>query len=273
MKTILVINDNSAGVVNAAKLAFFIAQETHANIVLANTFKLNNPFAEKAIAGNTASGQDDLLMTNLGEYLDALNDRPNDFEPAIDEMDTSAMDVHQLAQMINQRDIWMIVKGAAEPLSSESYINFNTLLTRVRCPLLLVPETWSLKNIERLVYLADLPYCRLQIVRYLAGLAKLWHADLSIAHLSKEELVGMDKDFDDEVPDDEIRNKVSYDQLFFNNIPEGNLNTAVDVLINGMHNDFLVMAQHHFRCMGLVGPYVAGGLPPHITVPLLIFPS
>lgn len=275
MKTILVINDNSPGVINAAKFAFFIAQELHADIMLANTFKLNNSFAEKAIAGNTGSRQNNPVMTDLSEYLSSLNDRPNDFEPTIAELDTSAMDEKQLAQIINQRNIWMIAKGSVEPPSSGalSGLNFNTILTQVTCPLLLIPQTWSLKNIERLVYIADLRYCRLQIVRYLAELAKLWYADLSVTHLSKEGLTHMDENFAKKVFDDQVRRNINYDQLFFNNTRERDLPTAVDVLINGMHNDLLVMTQNRFHCKEIMGPYVTGSLPSYITVPLLIFPS
>ncbi len=275
MKTILVINDNSPGVMNAAKLAFFIACKMHANLILANTLKLDNSITEKAIAGNICCRQKDSLVTDLAEYSGTLNDRPNDFEPAINEMDTSAMGEDQLVQMINQRDIWMIVKGTTDrlPEGAHGNLNFNSILNKVRCPLLLIPETWTLKNIERLVYITDLRYCRLQIVQYLARLAKLWHADLSITHLTKKGITHMDEDYANKVFNDGVRKNVNYDRLFFNNTRERNLTTAVDVLINGMHNDLLVMTKNRFHYNEIIGPYITNSLPSYITVPLLIFPS
>lgn len=275
MKTILIINNNSVGVINASKFAFFIAQQVHANIVLANTFELNSSFAEKAIAGNAGNYHEYSITTDLAEYLDTLNNRPNDFEPVINEVDTSEMDEIQLAHMINQQNIWMIIKSApnASEIGTHGELNFNTILNKVMCPLLLVPEIWSLKNVERLVYITDLRYCRLQIVRHLAVMAKMWHADLSVAHLSEEGLVEMNEDYAKNVFNDEVRCNVDCEQFFFNNIREKNLNTAVDVLINGLHNDMLVLAKSRYHFNQIIGPYVLNSLPSNITVPVLIFPS
>jgi hypothetical protein len=169
----------------------------------------------------------------------------------------------------------MVVKTVTDALMfdrSSGYLNFDTILSRLRCPLLFVPDGWVLKNIERIAYIADLRYCRMQVVKYLTELAKSCHADLSIAHLAASGIPDMDDHYANDIFDDEVRNKINYDQLFFNNIREKDLATAVDVLINGMHNDLLVMVKNRFHWDEIIGPHTNNTLPAHISVPLLAFP-
>jgi len=44
------------------------------------------------------------------------------------------------------------------------------------------------------------------------------------------------------------------------------------VMINGMHNDVLVMVNHRFHFEEIIGRYITEELPENITIPLLIFP-
>jgi hypothetical protein len=177
--------------------------------------------------------------------------------------------------MINQNQIWMMVKGMPDIVQTaelENQIDIHAVLNKVLCPLFLIPESWHQKSIERLVYIADLRYCRIHIVRYLTGLAQPYLANVSIAHMSANGLPDMAEDYALNVFKDEICSNVKYDQLLFNNIKERNLAKAVDVLINGMHNDVLVMVNHRFHFEMILGRYITDTLPLHLTVPLLIFP-
>jgi len=112
----------------------------------------------------------------------------------------------------------------------------------------------------------------LQVVRYVAEFAKSWHAPVAIAHISANGLPDMAEAYAVSVFSEEICPNINYDRLLFNNIREKDLAKAVDVLINGMHNDLLVLVNHRFHFKELVGYYIAPSLPLHITVPLLIFP-
>ncbi|HEY0244382.1 MAG TPA: hypothetical protein VGC01_02370 [Mucilaginibacter sp.] len=275
MKTILVLNDGSHCAVNASKFAFFIAQKMQANVLLANLFKIRKKANQQIVAGGPDNHLLELTKDDLGEYLETLNNRPNDFQPEIKEIDTSAMNETQLIEIINKEDIWMVVKSIPNvlPLSQlKGNLNLNTVLNKIECPLMLIPQNWSLKNIERLVYITDLRYCRLPIVRYLAELAKPCHADLSIAHISANGMPDMDEAYADCIFNEGICTNVNYDQLLFNNIREKDLTKAVDVLINCMHNDILVMVKNCFHINEIVGKHIYSALPYHITVPLLVFP-
>ncbi|MGZ3755949.1 MAG: hypothetical protein ACXVAY_10760 [Mucilaginibacter sp.] len=273
MKNILVIDDNSAEARHAAEFAFLIAQKMKVNILLAHTQKVKSE--GKLVAQYAGNYEDQFLVPTLGEYLDRLNDRPNDFEPVINEIDASEMNESQFAYMVNHNDVLMIVKSMGDHLPSvvaDHQFNINAILNTINSPILFIPPQWSSKNIERLVYIADLRYCRLQIVRYLTNLAKSFHADLSIAQLAARGLPHIDEDYAQQLFKDEVCCQVNYDQLFFNNIRENDLTVAVDVLINGMHNDILVLLNHQFHFEEIVGQYLTNILPKQIIVPLLVFP-
>jgi len=276
MKNILVINDNSAAATNAAEFALSLAQKMHVNILLASVSGISNKVCEKVQAG---AFEDDLVIgpqkSATHMRLQAKKNTQNEFVPVISEIDTSAMDEQKLAELINKNQIWMMVKGVSAtcpPISPEKNLNVHAVLNNVLCPLLLVPENWQLKPLERMVYIADLRYCRIQIVRYLAELAKPWQASLSIAHLTARGLPDMHDKYALSIFKDEVCPNVNYDRLMFNNVKEKDLATAVDVLINGMHNDLLVLVNHHFHIEEILGRYINDILPEPITIPLLIFP-
>jgi hypothetical protein len=276
MKNILVINDNSAAATNAAEFALSLAQKMPVNILLATMSGISNKVGEKVEVDAFA---EDILTgpAKSGTYmhLQALKNPDNEFVPVITEFDSSAMDEHKIAELINKNQIWMMVKGVPGTLPSISLkknLNVHAVLNNVLCPLLLLPENWTLKPLERMVYIADLRYCRIQIVRFLAELARPWRALLSIAHLTAKGLPDMHDKYALSIFKDGVCPNVNYDRLVFNNVKEKNLSTAVDVMINGMHNDLLVLVNHHFHIEEILGRYITDILPESVTIPLLIFP-
>lgn len=274
MKTILLINDHSPGVMNAAKLAFFIAQELKADLLLADTYRLESSFSE-CVPEDACVQWDGSQYTNLGDYLAEWNERPNDFQPLIREMNIFGLNEKQLAQRVNQNGVWLVVKGSAsgETITEQGCINFHQLLKGITCPILLVPESWVLKTPERVAYIADLRYCRSEILHYLGRLADIWHAGISIAHLSKDGLTDLADPYAAKLFDEAVRGRTDRERLSFNNIKGGDVLQATDVLINGLHHDLLAIAANRFHFNKIIGPYVSGDLPQYLPVPLLIFPS
>jgi hypothetical protein len=197
------------------------------------------------------------------------------FNPEISEIDITGNDESQLSVLVNKKEIWMIFKGIGDTLQvpPRKKLNADFILKKVRCPILFVPLIWSLRDIQRLVYIADLRYCRLNVVRYIADFANFWSADVSIANLPASGLPAMEENYALGIFNEEIRNNVNYDKLLFQNINEKDLKTAIDVMINGLHNDLLVLLNHRFHFEEIIGKYIANILPAYITVPVLIFPQ
>lgn len=275
MKTIIVINDGSLAVANASKLALQIAQSVQANILVANTYKVNKMDLAKVMAGDNIQLPLLIAKNRLVRMLNAINRDSVGYQPEISTADIAGVDAAQFAAMIIKKNIWLMVSGSAAALKDEpgqAQLNLQSVLNRVLCPLLIVPESWVLKPIERITYIADLRYCRAAIVKYLVQLAEPMQAGISVAHLSAKGLPDIEDGYGQRLFTQQIADHVHSHGVGFNNIREKDINKAVDVIINGMHNDMLVLVNHRFHFKEIIGYYLTKTLPGHVTIPLLIFP-
>ncbi|MDB4925262.1 hypothetical protein [Mucilaginibacter sp.] len=275
-KTILVINDNSTAAIHAAEYAFLLAQNVNANIVLANTMASK----ESAVAISPASFNDEEILEEqrfsiIADHLLGINVSESGFRPGIKETDISNANECKLAELINRNKVWMIVKGTSAPVTEADEVQklkVHIVLNKIACPLLLIPEHCPVKIIDRMIYISDLRYFRMEIIRYLVKLARVCKADLSVAHLTAKGLPDMSEEYALNIFTEDICRNVNYDRLFFNKIKEKDFTTAVDVMINGMQNDMLVFVNHHFHIEEILGGYDTKLHMPTITVPQLIFP-
>lgn len=260
MEKILFIHDNSPRSRKALKLAVSLAGKLDARLLPARTRVRKYAGREKIVAGNNE------VQAAVSPVTTPLAAAPD----LAGELDISAVDTPELAQLVNKAGVGMII--CAAECRFPAGLNLDTLLSRVHCPLLLIPDNWS-KRFERMVYLADLRYCRSDIVRYLANLAAACAADLAVAHLTKEGLVHIEETYAHRLFEEQVRPQVNYDRLGFHYTRERDLAKAADVLTKGLHNELLVMTRNRYHFNELVGEAVSGHLPAHIQVPLLIFPG
>lgn len=269
MRSILVMNDGTIQAVHAAKFAFNIAHMMHTALLLANTVPLKKT-SQQVLAGTNIEQPtyqlDDVI------HLAINTSKLEDFQAPVSEIDISELNEAALIQTIREQDILMVVKCMPDTSADKNKLNMNAVLNRITCPLLLVPENWEIKKIERLVYIADLRFCRNMIVSYLAALARPSEATLSIAHLSAKGIPDMEENYARAVFKDQVADHLNYKNLHFNNIKEKDLKKALDVIINGLHNDILALVNHRFHFEEILGRYITDVLPENITVPLLIFP-
>ncbi|MDR3697406.1 hypothetical protein [Mucilaginibacter sp.] len=282
MKTIVVINDSSAEAEHAAELALSIAQMVNADLLIANVFKENTmvKIAEYVLVAAGADSSDMVKTSNKQSLLSklmALNcSHKSDFTPQISDFDASGFTETNMAQFIIKNNIWMMAKGMKENIAlitETRNFDIQCVLNRVMCPLLLVPAKYQLKGLERIVYMADLRYCQLPVVKCLANIARPCNAKLQIAHISIQGLPDMEENYARSFFSEVIGAVVNYDQLFFNNIKEKDIQKVVDVMIHGLSTDLLVLINHQFHFEQIIGRYITGQLPENITVPLLIFPG
>ena len=269
MKTIVVINDFSAEAANAINFAFGIAKKVKADILVADTVFRSRTIEVKSLqmaGGVNENEMDDQAIKLIHQ---------EGYHPAIHNLDVSGFTEEQLAGLIIKNEIWLIVKGIPTDVHDTklgSHLNVQGVLNRVRCPLLLVPENFKLTDFERITYVADLRYCRLQIVKYLAELAAPYSALLQIANIAAKGMPEMEANYATNLFNEIIGININYANVLLNNISERDLKKAIDVMVNAMHTDLLVMVNHRFHFEEIFGRYLPDTLPPNITIPLLIFP-
>ena len=138
---------------------------------------------------------------------------------------------------------------------------------------MLIPEKFSYKAFEKIVYATDLRFCRREIVSFLSQLAKPLNASILIANISAKGLPYMEDNYARSVFENEILNPVKYENIYFSNIRERDIPKALDVLVNGMNNDLLVLVNNKYHFKELLGQNTPYNIPDNIHIPLLIFPS
>ena len=271
MKTILIIDDGSASATNATHLAFNIAKHIGANLVLARIYPVKQPSFSKALqlAGHVAA--DGYRLGPLRGQPANLSLKEGEHMPLIEELEVSSDTEAQLIAYINKNCVWMVIKGLPESAPFNRDVKVQAVLNRISCPVMLVPLKFD-GGFERLVYTADLRYCRLNVLKHLASLAQAFQADLLLAHISAKGLPHLEQNYALTLFSDEISKKIGYERLFFSNTKERDMSRAVDVMIHNMHADLLAVVHHRFHCEQLRTEGSDISVPVQVGIPVLVFP-
>jgi len=272
MKKILLINDGST-TVGLAAMALQIAKTIRAEILIVQTCYQTKAYPAKVLAGTPglAVRSPETETDRLFRLLQQLNGGYDDFQPTVSVAEHPVTEASTIAELALRTDCWMVVCGCSERTACQSSIDFQSLLNRLRCPLLLVPENWAGDPIRRITYMTDLRYCRHDIMRYLAEWVIASQTSLSLAHFSKKGLVPIVESYGLQLFAD-IARQLPGCPLTFNNIREPDIHRALDVLINGLHSDLLVLINHRFHFKEIIGDHLTTQFPEGIGIPILLFP-
>lgn len=273
MKTILIINDGSTAVASAAIMALQIARSQQAGVLIAQTYRQTRIRLSTVLAGNHPSENSKPANEagELSEMLRKLNEGHTGFRPGITTTELPDTDAAGVAELALRLDCWLIVRGCGQMGTGRKALDYQTLLNKLRCPLLLVPERPAGLPIRHITYIADLRYCRHHIMRYLSNLANRLQANVSLAHISAEGLMPIEENYGRALFE-EVCRQTNSGNFTFNNIREPDIRRAVDVLINGLHNDLLVLINHRYHFKAIIGQRLTEQLPEGIDIPLLLFP-
>ncbi|MFC3560580.1 hypothetical protein [Pedobacter jamesrossensis] len=276
MKTILLINDHTPEAEHAAIFGLILAQRMHANIILASSKEPEFDLQNYEWAGST---HDETIAkpihTSLMKKLLCRKKLHPGFSPLIQETELDN-DREGFFLITSRNDLYMVIKGMDE-FSPEALLNvnlnINTLLDKLQVPLLLVPSSWSENEFTRLVYLTDLRFCGIEIVKFLANLAGCWRANLVIAHTSASGLPEIESQEAENIFNQEVSLNVGYKKLFLNILDKNDELNTLEIMVRGMQADLLILVNQHFHFNTLTKQYFKDKCALYKPVPLLIFPS
>ena len=279
MGDIIVINDDSKESLHAAKYAFNLACVYNKNIVLANVISSKPTVLESlARAKPVPSGFQVMLADeegaeNLADHLNCLKSGSG-FTPGIKTLDATGYGERELISYVNIQKTWMIVRGAANDsaiLRITLRLNMQTVLNRVQCPILMVPESAEPAALERLVYLADLRYAQIPVINYLA---KLHNANESVilAHICANGLPELDKSYASDLFSNGLSRNVVGGNLFFTQLKKKHFPEVIDTAIHGLQGDMLICSNHSYHFEQLFGSTFNNTIPVYVPVPILVFP-
>lgn len=230
MKTILVLTDFSDKSKNAADVAWKIAEQVQANLLLYNVCQIPN--AKAVVADSSGRYYDNYSIYNeaaalnlqafAGQLIRKNWDESAAFNPTV----RCTHDVGVLKEKIKgvqrREEIWMVVMGDRSDGGNFQKLikgsDSNEVIDRAQCPVLLVPEKYNWKSIRRIVFAMDVfSDTDLQALSFVSSLAEPFRADISVAHINTDEL-GEDVDFDQDRIEKAIKDNVGYDAITYTEI-------------------------------------------------------
>lgn len=270
-KTILVISDQSPAAEQAVVFAHSLAVQLQADLVVASTVPARQLKTLQPVLAGSNTEEPEPVLSRLA----SLTHVSEGFTPRVTELDVSACPLDDLVALINREGFFLLVEGMstfpAKDLSAQT-INIQSVLNRVRCPLLLVPEGWNVRLPSRITYLADLRYCLVQVLRYLNELGSALSAPLTIAHLAAAGLTEVADSYATQLFREGGLPHTPQVGVSLSHIRERDLPRAINVLIHGLHQDLLVFVNHRYHFEEIFGRKIGPAMPAGLTVPALISP-
>lgn len=278
MKNILIFNDFSPEAEHATELALLLAGKTNSNLYVWNTFdKRENPVA-KELAVIHANEEETGVISDNTSWILKLESKLNwetGLLPVVKFIEGVEYAPNHVLSIVNRYDVGLLIRGISEDEKELVHIEAEALScsTKSGCPVLFIPEKFTYKAFEKIVYATDLRFCRREIVSFLSQLAKPLNASILIANISAKGLPYMEDNYARTVFSETLLTRSNQEHVYFSNIRERDIPRAVDVLVNGMNNDLLVLVNNKFHFNELVGQDMPYTIPGNIHIPLLIFPS
>jgi hypothetical protein len=274
MRTIIVFNDNSAEAGNATEFALDMAKKVKADMLILNLVKQNQLKSAKTLAA--IGGYTSEINTDTSETPDHLSGdiQSGNYSPSISDIEATTFSEKDICELVIRKNIWLMVKGIESQVSHELLCNIDvqSVLNHVGCPLLLIPNHYKKRHFENIAYAVDMRYCRTAVLKFLIELANAYQANLIVEHLSAKGLPPLDDKYALSLFDSEITSKLKYDNIYFNNIKERNINVAIGVIITSLRADLLALVNHRFHFEEIFGRAIKDCLPEHIPVPVIVFP-
>ena len=268
MNDILVINDNTADMWQVTVFAYNIAAKLGRNIIMADTVKTAKTVVVKKHAEYAEEPMDAPMYKDENSLMLTL-DAERNFKPRMDTLDASALNKRGLATYTYTNNISMIVQGVSGIRGKNYSFDPALLLSKICCPVLLVPEYYSGRVVNRAAYLADMRYCQTSILNYVDHLSE---RSVLLAHNCYDGLPDLNNDYANDLFNRVIVPKVRSSKLFFGYIRETNMGKIIDTLSNGVNIDLLACVNRQFHFNRLVGENFPA-LPGSLVIPLLVFPS
>jgi len=284
MKKILIATDFSANAAHAAKYGYVIASQIKADMILCNAFIVP---AEMPQAGTLVWPQfeyDELLegstseLKRLKEQLEHNNDESS-FKPHINCTSEVGAVADVIAEITGKTDVELTILGTHGASKLDTLLVGNhsrRMINDTKGPLLLVPESATVKPIKKVAFATDLehPERDLNAIYDLIPLLKKLKAELLLTHIYN----GDDPTYKFKQHIQqllvELSNKANYPNIFYRIVHSNKAERGLDWLCDHGRVDILAMIhrKHDLLDKMLIGSHTQK-MANHIHIPLLVLPE
>jgi len=283
MKTIAVLTDFSERSEHAAVYALQIAKKIKADILLYNAFM--TPATADTQTAWPAEDYDE-IKTYTQRKLNALSRKledelreksfPGSYLPAINYQCEEGVIANNIADLEENKNIVLIVlatHGADDVSAFLMGNNCRQVIDAASTPLLIVPENCSEKNVEKFVFATDLVHNDIDYIRALSTLAKQFSAEIMVANVNQH--IPLNAEHEKAVVKfkNEIITKINYGRVYYRNIPNNNIKSGLDWLIENVRFDILVMVHRKGDLSDFVfKSSITEKMADRACIPLLVYP-
>lgn len=280
MKKIAVLTDFSDRSTNAALYALQLTRHLGANILLYHTFLV--PSAEPLSAQIAWPLEDDDALQKSNEkdlrlqaeqLKKVLSGWPADaFKPAITCNCSAGTATLDLDELLADKALILIVM-ATHHTGFTALVMGNHLrgvLDNSSLPVMIIPEHAAFTSLQKIAFPTDLSAADLEVLNSLAGLARPFHAEIMLAHISPE---GDPAETPVKNFLQDVGNQIDYPNIYYRNIHQNQVKTGLQELETAVGADLLVMVH---RNKGFIERLFGGSYTQKLAadplVPLLIYP-
>lgn len=273
MKKILVPTNFSETANNALNYATALASLVDATIYLFHTYHVPVSSVEIPV---DIMGEDFQVITKekqkqIKETITFFKEKHPfiDIKPILKE----GFMTDNIKEIIDDEHIDLIIMGTegAEGFAEVLFgTNAGSLIGKINSPLIIVPESYHYKPIQKIVYATDYLQSDIQNINKAAEFAKLFQAALQVIHVATlEDKAQEQRDFRSFVIHG--NSKVHYNNVSYRFIDNETVADAIHNLTQDENTDMFVMVTHKRSFMQRVfDPSLSKKIAYHTTIPMLV---
>jgi nucleotide-binding universal stress UspA family protein len=286
MKKILVPTDFSTSAKNAANYAMLLAKQMKANVELCNAVMvpLEVPLAAHVAAPivsfETLEHEVEQELKRWAGKLkqkDEFETAPDTFHPLVEHVVGAGSVPDVITNIAANAEVSLTVMGMSGGGGLSKFLLGSAsrgMVEATQTPLLLVPDESRFKGLHKIAFATDLSKTDIAIVHTLAGLAKVFNAEILIVHISEK---ASDNEHNNQHKIDsflnEVTNSVNYHKIYYQHVMDTAIGEGLDWLAEYGQIQMLAMVhrKHNVLHQLFKGSYTQK-LKKRINIPLLVFP-
>jgi len=284
MKKILVLTDFSKKSEHAAEFALAIAAKVNAEVTLHNAFYVPSlvpvdPAMYSYYDDYAESGKENMDELNqLAERLKKKYVKLNGSNPPpITLKNCLGLLKETIEETAGKNKFWLIVMGdqCKEGAISRFMFGSNTysVIDRVSCPVLLVPEKAVQKPFRKIVFAASLRQAEHKAVSFLKKFGDFYESEISVIHVT-EEKPSVEEKVKNYDAYSRLNSGVDYPNIYYRDIAGKDIVKTISSLAGKEGPDLLVVQHKQRSVIGkLFHTSITKELMEFHRVPLLVVPS
>ncbi|MBS1635776.1 MAG: universal stress protein [Bacteroidetes bacterium] len=273
MKNILVPTDFSENAEYAVRYATELAAAWQAKVILMHAFQVT--YASGYVPYEEIAAEKKLIQKESEEKLKTMAHALTKAHVAHQVLCVDDIAVEAILNAIREHHIELVVMGTKGASSMANVIfgsNTSHVIQRATCPVLAIPEGTTYKKPKTLTYAAAYETGDIDIIKKLADMAKPFHAQLNVLHITENS--------DDPAKDkadmkkfmDLVTEKIDCNNISFQVMNGITMENVLEDYVNQDAADILILSTHQRGFFGRVfGNSVTRQMSYHSRIPLMAF--